>query len=62
MDEIPPPLWIAACAHHLHQHWRTLGPQELEDTARELMRDPQLRKMPPAEAAAQWLQPVEGKA
>lgn len=62
MDEIPPNLWIAACAHHLQLHWRTVDPQELEDTARELMRDPRLRDMAPGDAAATWLRPIEGRA
>jgi len=62
MDEIPPPLWIAACTHHLQLQWRTVDPQELEETARELMRDPRLREMSPADAVANWLRPIESKA
>lgn len=59
MDSIPYPLWIAAAAHHLHLHWRTVGPAQLEETARELERDPELRMLPPDEAVARWLKPVE---
>lgn len=60
MDDIPPPRWIAACAHHLQMHWRILDPQELEETARDLLRDPLLRQMSPSDAAAAWLEPIEG--
>lgn len=58
MDPIPPQLWIAACAHHLQRRWPTVRPHDLEDTARELMRDPKLRDLPPETAASTWLQPI----
>lgn len=51
--------WTAAVAHHLHRHWRTLTAEALEDTAGALWSDEHLREMPPAEAAAQWLRPIE---
>ena len=62
MDPLPYPLWIAAAAHHLQQHWRTVDLRELEDTARDLLRDPYLRALPPAEAVARWLRPIHEQA
>lgn len=59
MDSIPRSLWIAAAAHYLHLHWRTVEASQLEDAARELERDPGLRALPPDEAVALWLRPVE---
>jgi len=61
MDETPEPIWTAACAHRLQQHWRTVDPTELEAVAGEIWRDPGLRALPPAEAAAKWLQPIEAR-
>ncbi|MEJ8825097.1 hypothetical protein WKW80_24225 [Variovorax humicola] len=58
MDSKPVDIWIAACAHRLQQHWRTVDPIELEAVADEIARDPRLRALPPHEAAAQWLRPV----
>lgn len=58
MDPIPPQLWIAACAHRLQRRWPTVAPQELEDTARELLDDSRLRALPPEAAAETWLQPI----
>jgi hypothetical protein len=58
MEPIPPQLWIAACAHRLQLRWPTVAPQQLEDTARELLSDPKLRALPPEAAAATWLQPI----
>ncbi|RYF76655.1 MAG: hypothetical protein EOO22_01430 [Comamonadaceae bacterium] len=55
----PEPQWIAACAHRLQQHWRTVDPRELEQVAVEIWREPALRAMPPGDAAAQWLRPIE---
>ncbi|MDQ8034105.1 MAG: hypothetical protein REJ50_19020 [Bordetella sp.] len=62
MDAIPPPLWIAACAHHLQVRWPTVSPHVLEDTARELLRDSHLRELLPEVAAATWLQPLAREA
>jgi hypothetical protein len=50
--------WIAACAHHLQLHWRTVDPEELGQVAGELWADERLRVLPPAEAARTWLQPI----
>lgn len=58
MNPIPSAVWIAACAHHLRRHWRSIDPDALEDTARELMRDPRLSGLAPDEAVARWLSPI----
>jgi hypothetical protein len=60
MQNVPSDLWIAACAHRLQQHWRTIDPLELEAVAGELWQDEHLRLMAPSDAAAIWLQPVDG--
>ncbi|RYH61459.1 MAG: hypothetical protein EON54_10070 [Alcaligenaceae bacterium] len=59
MDPIPETEWIAACAHRLHRHWRTVDPLELEALAEELSHDVRLRAMLPTAAASAWLGPVE---
>lgn len=51
-------LWIAAYAHRLQRQWRTVDPEQLEDVAADLWRDPRLRAMTPTEAAVDWLRPV----
>ena len=58
MESLNADVWIGACAHRLHQRWRTLDAAVLEDLARDLWHDEHLRTMPPAEAAAEWLKPV----
>lgn len=62
MDPLPPSIWIAAVAHHLQLqlqlHWRTVDPQQLEDAARELMHNPELSQLAPAEAVECWLSPM----
>lgn len=58
MDDIAANTWVAACAHHLQKHWRTVDPTQLEEVARELLENTQLRPLEPADAAALWLQPV----
>ena len=60
MENAPLSLWIAACAHRLQQHWRTIDPLELEVVAGELWQDERLREMAPSDAAAIWLKPVDG--
>ena len=62
MDHIPETEWIAACAHRLHRHWRTVDPVELEAVAEELAHDERLRAMLPTAAASAWLGPVEPRA
>lgn len=58
MESIPTAIWVAAAAHHLHEHWHTLAPRDLEAAARELLQRPELADLPPSEAVAQWLTPV----
>lgn len=58
MDDVPETEWIAACAHGLHRHWRTVDPEELEAVAAELSHDQHLRAMRPTDAAVEWLKPV----
>ncbi|MET3512731.1 hypothetical protein ABIC63_000496 [Pseudacidovorax sp. 1753] len=59
MEQHEDPTWIAARAHRLQQHWRTVDPLELEATAREIAHDAELRRLAPAAAASRWLAPVE---
>jgi len=58
MENVSAALWVAACAHRLQQQWHTVDPLELEEVARELWRDERLRRLPPDEAAIDWLTPV----
>lgn len=58
MDSMPLHLWIAACAHQLQRRWRTVDSEQLEELARDLARNPDLRAMASDEAAAMWLRPV----
>lgn len=58
MDDIAANTWIAACAHHLQKHWRTVDPVQLEEVAKELLENTQLQPLEPADAAALWLRPV----
>ena len=58
MEQEPTAVWIAACAHRLQQHWRTVDPRELEVVAGEIWRDPRMRSMAPDKAAGEWLSPV----
>lgn len=51
-------IWIGACAHRLHQRWRTLDAGVLQALAHDLWQDEHLRGMAPADAAAEWLRPV----
>ena len=51
-------IWIAACAHALQRHWRTVDPEQLEEVASDLWRDQLLRELTPGEAATRWLEPV----
>ncbi|KTT23225.1 hypothetical protein [Pseudacidovorax intermedius] len=62
MDKRDDEIWIAACAHRLQQHWRTVESSELAATARQIADDPELRAMAPSTAAARWLAPVEAPA
>ena len=53
-------IWIAACAHALQRHWRTVDPAQLEEVAADLWMDDRLRVLMPGEAAGLWLEPVAG--
>lgn len=58
MNDMSDTEWIAACAHGLQRHWRTVDPLELEAVAAEISHDGHLRALPPTEAAVEWLKPV----
>lgn len=58
MDQLSPTQWITQCAERLHQRWQTVEAAQLEEVAMELWRDSRLRALPPADAAALWLNPV----
>ena len=58
MENVPDHLWIAACAHRLQRQWPTVDPEQLEEVARDLARDPRLRAMDPGSAAIDWLRPL----
>ncbi|MDP9891214.1 hypothetical protein J2W32_000311 [Variovorax boronicumulans] len=57
-DEIPTDIWIHYCAKQLKMHWRTVEPEQLEELAADLARDPGLRALSPMAAALLWLEPV----
>lgn len=61
MNQTEPEIWIAACAHCLQKHWRTIDPVQLKDVARELLEHNPLGPIKPADAAALWLRPVAGR-
>jgi len=58
MKTVPDTVWIAACAHRLQRQWHTVDPEQLEEVARDLARDPRLRAMAPDLAAVDWLRPL----
>ncbi|RYE39174.1 MAG: hypothetical protein EOP24_45015 [Hyphomicrobiales bacterium] len=49
---------IAAFAHRLQRHWRTVDAVLLEEVAGDLWADQALRELAPSEAAVVWLEPV----
>lgn len=57
-EEIPSDMWIYYCARRLKMHWRTVDPEQLEELAADLARDPNLRSLSPIVAAALFLEPV----
>jgi len=57
-NEIPTDMWIYYCAKQLKLHWRTVDPEQLEELAADLARDPALRDLSPMAAAARFLEPV----
>lgn len=58
MNDTTAEIWIAAFAHRLQQHWRTVNLDVLKEVAKDLSNDARLRALSPAQAAAEWLQPV----
>ncbi len=58
MDTVAANTWIAACAHHLQKHWRTVDRAQLEEVAKEMLENTQLQPLEPEDAAALWLKPV----
>lgn len=58
MHPLPPADWIAIAAHALAHRWPHVPPAQLDEVARELHRDDDLQRLPPADAAALWLTPV----
>lgn len=54
-------VWIAAFAHRLQRHWRTVHPDELDQVAADLWRDERLRGLGPVEAAEEWLKPIASR-
>ncbi|HWV10212.1 MAG TPA: hypothetical protein VN156_11770 [Pseudomonas sp.] len=59
MAELTPTQWIAECADRLLVRWRTLDRAQLEEAAMALWGDARWRGMAPAQAAGEWLRPVE---
>ncbi len=57
--ELSPGQWIDAVALRLQQRWPTVDPEQLAEVACDLLKVPELRAMLPAQAAAEWLRPVE---
>ena len=47
--------WVAQCAERLRRRWPRADRTSLEDTARELALTPELRRMPPSQAAEKWV-------
>jgi hypothetical protein len=58
MDELTPSQWIAKCAERFHDRWRTVELGRLEEVAAGLWQHTELRRLPPDEAASQWLRPI----
>lgn len=59
MTELTPSQWTAQCADRLQLRWRTLDRMQLEEAAMALWREARWRGMAPAQAAAEWLRPVD---
>lgn len=54
-DDLADAQWVAQCAERLRRRWPRADPTSLEEAARELGRTPELRRLPPANAAERWL-------
>jgi hypothetical protein len=61
METVSEPLdaWVRVVARALRQRWPSIGRSDLEAQAAELWHDEQLRQLPPEEAAAAWLKPIQ---
>ena len=55
MEDVRQVEWVARCAHRLREHWRTVAVQSLEEVANELWLNSELSRMPPEDAAVEWL-------
>jgi len=53
--------WVAQCTRRLREHWPHADVVSLEEAAVELWNDDELRALAPADAAANWLEPLEVK-
>jgi hypothetical protein len=54
----PEPQWIAIAAHRLQYRWRSIDPDQLDEVAADLWREPKLRELEPAAAVDEWLAPI----
>ena len=55
VKEPDPKTWIAQCSHRLRARWRTVDLQSLEEVAKELWDEEELRSKSPDKAAEEWL-------
>ena len=58
METLLPTQWIAQCAVKLRERWTTVDQAMLEEVAMDLWMDPDFRAREPAEAATDWLTPI----
>lgn len=58
MEQLLPTQWIAEFAERLHDRWKTVDLAVLQEVAMDLWVRTDYRVMPPAEAAALWLDPI----
>lgn len=58
MQTLTEPQWIALAAHRLQYRWRSIHPEQLDELAADLWRDPHLRELEPAAAVDEWLAPI----
>ena len=54
-DNLVDVTWTAWCAERLREQWPRADPTSLEETARELLADEELRACGPRQAAEKWL-------
>jgi hypothetical protein len=58
-DNLADVQWVAQCAHRLRERWPHADVVALEEAAWELWRHDELRLLAAADAASQWLAPLE---